>query len=1739
LIASLPTRERSPAFAPAGGEKSKARDIIAAIRTLKTIEHEQRGASAEEKQALVRFGGFGPVALSIFPDPVSGRYKDAGWQALGEELKSLLTPEEYASAKRTTFNAFYTSSIVIRAMYDALGRLGVPANAQVLEPGCGPGRFLYLAPHGMRFIGVELDSISGRIARTLHPQADIRIENFRDSRLPEIDAVIGNVPFADVKLEHRGQKFSLHDYFFAKSVDSLKPGGVLALVTSHFTLDKQNAAIREYLAQRADFVGAIRLPSDAFKREGTAVVTDIVFLRKRAPGEPAQHADPEWLGIAPLSVEGAEVAANRYFLNNPQMVLGSWSRKDTLYGEGYSVNGNGELAQQLQTAIRRLPAAPAHQRGEPEFAPSQPSVKQEPAPAFTPPPPPAFAGAGSAHITEGSFFVGEDRTICQSLGGQSVPVAYGGTTLTAYGTMTGKRLAALVGLRDRARRVLESQNEGWPEAERIAARRELNRAYDLFAATYGAINKTSFSETADGNAVRRMPNLVKFREDPDAMLVMSLEDYDEMTGKAAKAAIMQKDVVGRNAPITKVASAEEGLLVSLDQRGAVDLPFIATLYGKPEEHIIAELGELIFHDPEAKTWATADAYLSGNVRAKLAAAERAGPAYLRNAEALRRVQPEDVLPGDIDANLGAPWIPEADIQAFAAHLFSVPPDGIEVSHLKKDAVWSLEAGYAAEQSVAAKSDYGTPRANGAWLLELALNMKTPVIYDPDPADPDKRVVNQEATLAAREKQKAIKEKFRGWVFTDPDRTERLVRLYNDTYNNLRPRLFDGSHLDFPGMNRTMQLRQHQKDAVWRGMSSGNTLLAHAVGAGKTLEIAATAMKMRQAGLRKKPLIVVPNHLLEQFAREFQQGYPNAKLLVAAKEDFTRERRKFLTAKIASGDWDAIIVTHSSFERIGMSRRYQEKFLNQQIEEYNQLLLDNAGKGAARAQRNIIKTIEKQKAAREAKLKDLLAEDKKDDGLVFDELGVDHVFIDEAHYFKNLETPTKMDRVAGIQTGGSERAFDLYMKARYLEERHPGHGVTFATGTPISNTMVELYTMQRFLDPEGLKSRGIDHFDAWAATFGEVVDTMEISPDGKTLKPRSRFAKFVNLPELQQMFRAFADVQTAEMLNLPRPRLESGKPIVVACPMSDEQAALQQELVARYDRLRSQKVDPRVDNALAITTDGRKLALDAKMLSSTAPDFPGSKVNALVDKVASTWQRTAATRGTQMVFCDMGVHPTQWGYSAYDEITRKLVARGIPRAQIAAAGDADTDAKKRALFDKVRSGQVRVLLGSTQKMGTGTNVQKRLVALHHLDAPWKPAEVEQREGRILRQGNENEEVAVYRYVTEGSFDAFMWQALETKARFISQVMTGDNAARRAEDIGGQELSYAEVKAIASGNPAVLTLAEADAELQRLSVLKRNHADEQYLARRNLRELPDTIDRLSQRLSHLTTDMTTANAHADDGIAVGTLGGQLDTLPEYVREERRVPLGVYRGLRFGMVLHPQYAPEIYLEGATTRQHMLSREHRGPRAVLNALERLAGGYGAECDRVRQELAIAEGQRRDYQARLGTPFPHDGYLSRLISLRDQLKAGLASPQPAREGGLSGAAPAAADEPPPTVAELAEQIKALKSAHTIEATPERVAKRRSSAEEPVTARIRRRSEELPALAPATEPGGDASGQGTSTPPDPLRQPDSAARAADPAPPATPADQPGTSRNVSSEPDKTYQDRLAMGRRKQYQASLF
>jgi len=1607
-------------------ERAKAIDLLEAIRVLKRVEEERRNPTDPERESLRKFGGFGAVALSIFPDPVTGQYKSPAWEQFGRELKELLTPEEYASAKRTTFTAFYTSSVVVRAMYDAFERLGVPRGATVLEPGCGCGNFMAAAPQNMRFIGVELDAISGRIARALFPSADIRIESFRDTRLPEgrIDAVIGNPPFGDVKFEFGGMKLSLHDYFIAKSLDCLKPGGILALVTSHYTLDKRNAELREHVARLADFLGAIRLPSDAFKLEGTRVVTDILFLRKRLPTDAIDPDGLAWLDVGTKSVDGAEITVNRYFLDHPEMVLGNWTRKNTLYGgtEDYSITSSGSLSHQLPAAIKNLPKLEV----VPAIAPSGPRSQLT-----------LYARPSQEHIGEGSFVVGPDRTILQIVAGEALPVTYGGTLLKSDGSLVGRRIAHLIEIRDHARLVLQSQNEGWPERDRIEARRSLNRSYERFVRTYGPINKTTFSETSGGTSIRRMPNLAKFREDPDAMLVMSLECYDEATGTATEAAIMSKDVVGRTPAITAVQSAEEGLLVSLNDLGTVDLTYIASLYGKSETTVIRELGDLIYKNPESDLWQTSDEYLSGNVRAKLAIAERSGLEFQKNAEALRQVQPEDVLPGDIDANLGAPWIPADCIAAFAAYLFSVPEHSVRVAHLKKDALWSFEADYQVERSVAVTTDYGTSRISGITLFELALNMRTPVIYDTiSTPEGESRVVNQEETLAAREKQKLIKEKFRGWIFAEPDRTERLVRIYNDTYNNLRPRLFDGSHLDFPGMNATITLNDHQKNAVWRCMSSGNTLLAHVVGAGKTFTMATAGMKMKAAGLIKKPLYVVPNHMLEQFAREFMQLYPNARLLVATKEDLVRERRKVLTAKIASGEWDGIIVTHSSFERIAMSRDYQEKFVREQIAEYDALLVESARNKASGNHRNLIKAIEKQKARREARLTELLAEAKKDDGLVFDELGVDQLFVDEAHYFKNLETPTKMERVAGIQTGGSERAFDLFMKSRYLHENNPGRGVVFATGTPISNTMVEMFTMQRYLDPQSLIERGLEHFDAWAATFGEVVDTMEISPDGASLKPRSRFAKFVNIPELQQMFRAFADVQTAEMLDLPRPAIVGGKPEVVACPMSDEQREIQQNLVERYEKIRSQKVDPRHDNALAITTDGRKLALDARLVHSQTLDWHLSKVNAAIENIHTIWNETRSKRLTQIVFCDMGVHPTAWGFSAYDDIATKLVRMGVPRSEIATIGEADTDAKTQVLFEKVRSGTVRILIGSTQKMGTGTNVQKRLIALHHLDAPWKPAEVEQREGRILRQGNENAEIRIFRYVTEGSFDAYMWQALETKARFISQVMTGDALVRRAEDIGGQELSYAEVKAISSGNPAVLTLAETDAELQRLAVLRKNHSDEQFLARRKVRELPDTIAHLETKIAQLATDSEKLTSHAEapcmiDELpcprdqVISRLSEKLESLPKSIYESKKFHLGTYRGIPFGVVLHPQFPMDVYLEGKAFQMANLSREHQGPRAVFNAVERIATNTPVRLAKLQTELETSKVQLNDYRSRLGKPFPHLAYQSELTDLRDRLKLSLSS------------APSVASQDPskPPVEkteEIAARIRLLRDAQSV-----------------------------------------------------------------------------------------------------------
>ena len=1623
----------------------KGRNLLHALRILKQIEREERLATLNEQAILAQFPGFGCVSLYIFADPISGTFRSSHWGKLGEELRALLTDEEFSSAKRSVVSQYLTSPLVMQTLYAALARFGVSEHAKALEPGCGSGNFMAYADSSVAFTGIEQDRLSARIAQLRFPAADIRIENFRDTAIPEnsMDFVVGNPPFGDIHYAFQGQSLSVHNYFVMKSLALLKPGGVLAFVISHHTLDAQNIDTRKSLADQADLLGAIRLPSQAFQAEGTEVITDLLMLRKHHPDYPLPQR--RWIETRPVLIDDVPIQINEYFIDHPELILGNFTCTHRLYGAdtSYGIDNTGDLGSQLQITLQTLPCDVF--RALPQTAAIIPS---------------SVTGHILSSLHEGSFFLADSGAILQIQHGAGVPVCHGTKPLLATGRgLLEQRLAALLGLRDAARAVLASQNEGAAERYRVEAREQLNAVYDAFVAKYGCVNKTTIHAKADGTVTRRMPNLTIFRDDPDSVIVMALEEYDEETDTATKAAILLRDVVGHLPEVTEAASAEEALLVSLNTTGAVKLPLMAQLYSGSPRQIIDELGDLLYQDPETQDWLTADAYLSGNVRAKLVTAAAAGEAYRRNVVALQAVQPEDVLPSDIDANLGAPWIPAFDIEAFATTLFQVDTDWVQIRHVPHEALWEVQGHWRLEYQVAVSSDYGTRRINGILLLEQALNLQVPTIYYTRyvPGGKEERTVDQDETLAAREKQKAIKEAFKAWMWTNGERTERLVRTYNDTYNNLRLRAFDGGHLTFPGMNPAVTPYVHQKDGVWRIISSGNSLMAQVVGAGKSLMLAAAAMKMKQAGLIRKALIVCPNHLLEQFGREFLHIYPNAKLLMASKEDFTRDRRKLLTAKMASQAWDAILVTHSSFERIGMSHDFQAQFLREQIAEYETLLVDYAEtRPSRRGGRSVLKLIENQLARLEAKLKDLLAEGKKDDSLVFDELGIDHLFIDELQFFKNLTISSKMERVAGIQTGGSQRAFDLYMKTRYLDQQHPDHGITGATGTPVSNSMVELYTLQRYLDPRGLQERGITHFDAWAATFGEVVETMEISPDGRTLRPRSRFAKFVNLPELLPMFRSFADVKTAAQLTLPRPAIQSGKPQVIACPMDEAQRTLQDGLVARYEAIRNGHVKPWEDNALAVTTDGRKLALSPCLLDPLAEDCPYSKVNRCIERVYTIWEETAEARSTQLVFCDFGVHPNAWGYSIYGEVVDKLIKRGIPAAQVAVIGNADTDAKKHVLFDKVRSGSIRVLLGSTQKMGTGMNVQQRLIALHHLDAPWKPAEVAQREGRILRQGNSHAEVQIYRYVTEGSFDAYMWQALEVKATFIGQMMTGDLAVRQAEDISGQELSYAEVKAIASGNPAILTLAETDAELKRLSILRKNYLDEQFLTRRALSTLPEKIQQDAHRLAALIADQATLALPATTPwIIQGQSATEQDarahvtllcaSLPEQVRDSQTLVLGHYRGVVASLRLYPFHAPDVALEGQALRLGSLAK-NAGPLAILNALERLAASSDGEQATLRRDLQIARAQLTEYETRREHPFVHEEYLATLTDWHRQLTQALRVDIPDTEG---------SDRLP--LADIINAIMTLRSSHTVEPAPQRLSRMASaSVEEAVTTRIQR-----------------------------------------------------------------------------------
>ena len=1422
------------------GTKRNFEEILTSIEIVKQLEAEGREATDDEKRALRKFTGFGAVATRAFPDPLTGTYADAGWEKLGTRLRELLTDEEYESAKATTFSAFYTSPTVMDAMWQALTTMGISPGSRGLEPGCGIGNFIGAVPDAeIEVMGVEKDGISGRIARALYPASEIRIGALQDIELPEgcVDFAVGNVPFSEHKIRYSDNKrYSLHDYFFLRSLDAVRDGGVVAMVTSRFTMDKADSTVRRLMAEKANFVGAIRLPESAFKDQGTSVCTDIIFLRKKSPLEleTPEWADARWVESSTVSFEGGEAHLNHYFRDNPHMVLGRMSVSSGRYNNAtLRVKSDADLGAALQRALASIPPAIVTERTEPLAQ----SVTRDLDPSLP------------AHVVEGSFFVAADGTLQQVTEGKAAPVVQRGKALEAGGTMGGQRLAALIELKTLTREVLASQQEGRPEEARTAARQDLRKSYDAFVSRFGPINKTSISTTKSGSTVRRMPNVAQFRSDPDVYLVMALEQYDERTGTATPSAILLEDVVVSKPPVDRVQSAKDGLLASLNQRGRVDLAYIAAIYGRDESEVTAELRGLIFFDPELQDWVPADQYLSGNVRQKLAVAESwDDPRAKANIEALREVQPKDLVPEDISVALGASWIPVADVRQFIADTLAVDLRDVTVEYVARDARWVVKAPRRLKNAMKATKTYGTLDRNAYRLIESALNLGVPTVQRTD-SDGNKHT-DHEATVKAREKQAKLKEQFGTWVFADPARATRLVNLYNEKFNNLRLREFDGSHLTFPRMSSAFTLRPHQKHAVWRNMTSGNTLLAHVVGAGKTFEMVAAGMEMRRVGLCQKPLYVVPNHMLEQFSREFLALYPDASLLVADKHSLSAQR-KMMKARIQTGDYDGIIMTHSSFEKIQMSPRFQAAFLKQEIQEYERALVDVEDRTLTT---NMTKRLEKLKASREQNIKEMMrAASKDDDDLFFDRLGIDQIFIDEAHVYKNLATHSKMDRVAGVPSQGSQRAFDLLMKIRCLQERTPGRGVTFATGTPISNTLGEMHAMMRYLVPGLLRERGVEHFDAWAASFGEIVTALEVSPDGKGFRINSRFSRFKNVPELLSLFRLFADVQTRETLDLPSPALKGGKAEVIAAPMNMEQDYIQEQLVHRYEKIRGGAVNPKTDNVLNVITDGRKLAIDARLVNPVATDEPDSKVNQLVDQVYAIWQRTAAESSTQLIFSDLGVNPTEWGFSVYGDVIEKLIARGIPEEEIANIGDATTDAKKGALFAKVRSGQVRILIGSTGKMGTGTNVQNKLVALHHLDAPWRPSDIEQREGRILRQGNRNDEVEIYRYVTEGSFDSYMWQTLENKARFIAQAMATGVSARVLEDIGEQELSYAEVKAIATGNPHLLILAQMDSDLQQLSILRRAHRDEQQEMRRRLVQLPDAIARMEARTSELEQDV----------------------------------------------------------------------------------------------------------------------------------------------------------------------------------------------------------------------------------------------------------------------------------------------
>lgn len=1578
-----------------GGAKAKFRMNMDAINLLKELEFDGRQATPEEQEVLAKYVGWGGLADAF------DETKD-NWKNEFAELYATLSPEEYAAARSSTLNAHYTSPTVIKAIYEAVGNMGFETG-NILEPSMGVGNFFGCLPEAMqnsKLYGVELDSITGRIAKQLYPKADITIAGFETTdRRDFYDLAIGNVPFGQYQVNDRAYNklgFSIHDYFFAKALDQVRPGGVVAFVTSRYTMDKQSPEVRKYIAQRADLLGAIRLPNNAFKANaGTEVVSDIIFLQKR---DRPIEIEPDWVH---LGKNDDGFAINSYFIDNPEMVLGRQTSESTQYGkQDFTVEPyeNLDLGVQLKYAIQNIKGTYAEaelpELGEGEAIdtsiPADPNVKNY-----------------SYTVVDGDVYYRENSRMVKP-------------DLNATAT---ERVKGMVELRDCVQKLIGQQMDGFvSDASIRETQRELNDLYDKFTAKHGLINSR-------GNALA-------FADDSSYYLLCSLEVLDEDNNLKRKADMFTKRTIKPSEVVTSVDTASEALAVSIAEKAKVDMEYMSQLTGKTEQELASDLRGVIYMDFNRKpdgsyTWRTADDFLSGNVREKLAYYQKAleytegtekHHFILDNVEALKMAQPKDLDASEIEVRLGATWIDKSYIQQFMVETFEPPyylRRSIEVNYSPFSAEWNITGKSQPSYSdVNAYMTYGTERANAYKILEDTLNLRDVRIYDTvtDPDGKERRVLNSKETTLAQQKQQAIKDAFQDWIWKDPDRRQELVTKYNELFNSNRPREYDGSHIVFSGMNPEIKLREHQLNAVAHILYGGNTLLAHEVGAGKTFEMVAAAMESKRLGLCQKPLFVVPNHLTEQWASEFLRLYPSANILAATKKDFEPRNRKKFCGRIATGDYDAIIIGHSQFERIPVSAERQERLLQEQIAEIEEGLEELK---ASRAERFTIKSLERTKKGLETRLQKLQDSTRKDDVITFEQLGVDRLYVDEAHNYKNLFLYTKMRNVAGLSTTDAQKSSDMLLKCRYIDEITDNRGVVFATGTPVSNSMTELYTMMRYLQHDTIRNKGLAHFDCWASTFGETTTAIELAPEGTGYRARTRFAKFFNLPELMNLFKEAADIKTADQLNLPTPT-----PIYhneVAQP-TEIQKAMVQELSERAAAVHSGKVDPSVDNMLRITSDGRKLGLDQRIINPNLPDDPTSKVNMCVDNIHRIWEDGHADKLTQLVFCDLstpksttsqraakapagnldspelralehlaekdGGTEEEQRFTVYDDIRDKLVERGIPREQIAFIHEANTEARKKELFSKVRSGQVRVLMGSTFKMGAGMNVQDRLIALHDLDAPWRPGDLEQRSGRIIRQGNMNPEVHIYRYVTEATFDAYLWQTLENKQKFISQIMTSKSPVRACDDIDETALSYAEIKALCAGDERIKEKMDLDVDVARLKLMKANHQSQQYRLEDNLlRYFPEQIEQNKKFIEGFNADMKTLaeHPHPVDGFAGMTVRGDVLTDKENagaalvdafkdVKGLDPVQIGTYRGFTMSLTLEDFGRDYVLtLKGQMTHRVTLGKD---PRGNLTRIDNALNGMAERLTTVQGKLDSLYSQMETAKQELGKPFPQEAEL-------------------------------------------------------------------------------------------------------------------------------------------------------------------